>query len=97
LLAFIARQFSSERDSFILLAAVLGCFTLWNFGFIFQWGAHLIPVRGPISWKELARNQVEVVPHQIAGQVKNFLFRRSEMMQKIEQRDIEQMKNAPAQ
>jgi hypothetical protein len=94
LLAFIARRFSSERNAFILLATVLTCFTLWNFGFIFQWGAHLIPVRGPISWSEMARNQVEVVPHQIAGDLKKFLFRRSDLMRQIEQRDIEQLKKS---
>jgi len=34
----------------------------WNLGFIFQWGANLIPNRGPISWREVVYNQVVVVP-----------------------------------
>lgn len=96
LLTSIGSRFSSARNSFVLLAAALACFALWNFGFIFQWGAHLIPVRGPISWNEMARNQVEVVPHQIVSHFKSFLFRRSDLMRQIEQRDIEQLKNAPA-
>ena len=47
LLEFAARRFSSQRTSFVLLSVLLTCFAMWNFGFIFQWGAHLIPVRGP--------------------------------------------------
>ena len=35
---------------------------LWNLGLIFQWGTHLIPARGPISFREAAYNQFAVVP-----------------------------------
>ena len=91
LLEFAARQFSSQRTSFVLLSVLLFCFAMWNFGFIFQWGAHLIPVRGPISWSEMAYNQFAVVPHEITVQLRTYIFRRRALMHQIEQRDIEQL------
>ncbi len=39
---------------------------IWNMGLVFQWGTHLIPARGPISWRDAAYNQVAVVPVQAA-------------------------------
>jgi hypothetical protein len=91
LLEFVARPFRSSRTSFTLLSVILACFALWNFGFIFQWGAHLLPVRGPISWSEMIHNQFAVVPGEITAQVRTYLFRRQTLMRQIEQRDIEQL------
>ena len=59
---------------------------------MFQWGSHLIPARGPISFPEMIRNQFTVVPRQITSQLEKYLFRRKAMMQQIEQRDVEQLK-----
>jgi hypothetical protein len=94
LLAAASRRLSSPRNSFVLLAAILVCFVCWNFAFIFQWGAHLIPVRGPISWSSMVHNQFVVVPREISSQIRVYLFRRPTLMQQIEQRDIEQLKNS---
>jgi hypothetical protein len=68
-------------------------FVAFNFGLIFQWGTHLIPARGPISWRTAAYNQVVVVPAMAAGMVKNYLTRRSGLMDRIEQEDVRQMKS----
>ena len=46
----------------ILSASATAVLILWNLGLIFQWGTHLIPARGPISWRDAAYNQVAVVP-----------------------------------
>jgi len=73
-------------------AFVLACFVLWNLAFLFQWGAHLIPARGPISWSEMIHNQFFVVPRRISADLQHYLFRRGDMMQQIEQRDSEQLK-----
>ena len=59
---------------------------------MFQWGSHLIPARGAVSWKEVANNQFRVVPVQITGQLRNYLFQRKQMMHSIEQRDVQQLK-----
>jgi hypothetical protein len=90
-----AQRFHSPRGSFVLLSCLLGCFVAWNLGFIFQWGTHLIPVRGPISWNEMIRNQFLVVPQEVSLQLHNYVFRRSSLMREIEQRDLEQLKNHP--
>ena len=50
-------------------ASLTALLVLWNLGLIFQWGTHLIPARGPISWREVAYNQVAVVPAEAAGTV----------------------------
>ncbi len=59
---------------------------------MFQWGAHLIPARGPISWSQMIHNQFFVVPRQLSAHLQNYLFHRHDLMRQIEQRDIEQMK-----
>ena len=73
----------------------LACFVFWNAGLMFQWGTHLIPARGAISFPQMIRNQFTVVPRQIAAQFEKYLFGRKAMMQQIEQRDLEQLKQPP--
>lgn len=85
--------FGSVRRAFVTAAALLLLFILWNAGFIFQWGAHLISPRGPVSFSEVAHNQIFVVPRQLSIGLKSYLFRRKAFMQQIEQRDIQQLEN----
>jgi hypothetical protein len=63
----------------------------WNMGFIFQWGDHLIPVRGPISWETMTYNQFHVVPKQIWETGKAFLFTRKRLLHQIEQKDMKEL------
>ena len=85
---------AEKRTATLASAALLGCFVLWNLGMIYQWGTHLIPARGPISFSQAAYNQFHVVPRQIDSQLRSYLFRRKALMQQIEQKDVEQMKNS---
>jgi hypothetical protein len=87
-----ANLFSNLRVAKIACAALVACFIFWNFGLIYQWGTHLIPVRGPISFREAAYNEFHVVPGQISSHLRSYFFRRGDLMQQIEQRDIEQLK-----
>jgi hypothetical protein len=64
----------------------------WNVGFIFQWGIHMVPARGEISWSSMVHNQVIDVPLRMTQALENYFIHRSEMMQHIEQEDIEQQK-----
>jgi hypothetical protein len=73
----------------------LACFVFWNAGLMFQWGTHLIPARGPISFPQMIQNQFLVVPRQIMKQSQEYLLGRKAMMQQIEQRDLEQLKKTP--
>ena len=86
-----ARFFASQRIAMMTLAAAAALLIVWNMAFIFQWGTHLVPARGPIVWSEMIHNQFAVVPREIATKAQGYLFHRSNLMQQIEQRDIEQM------
>jgi Dolichyl-phosphate-mannose-protein mannosyltransferase len=88
----VAEFFRSRKLSVALASLFLACFVFWNLGLMFQWGSHLIPSRGPVSWGEVAHNQFVVVPAQLAGQLRAYLFRRKELMHSIEQRDVQQLK-----
>ncbi len=92
LLARVATLFRSQRAAVATATAVLAALILWNAGFMFQWGAHLIPPRGPISWSEMIHNQFRVVPRQMAAHLENYLFHRHDLMRQIEDRDVEQLK-----
>jgi hypothetical protein len=83
--------FPSQRTALAAASAVLACFILWNAAFMFQWGTHLVPARGPISWSEMFHNQFSVVPRQLAAHLRNYLFHRHDLMRQIEEGDIEQM------
>jgi hypothetical protein len=95
LLERIATRFERPRAALAVSAGILACFVLWNLGLIYQWGAHMVPPRGPISFREAAHNQFSVVPARISSQLRSYLFRRSDMMRQIEQRDLEQLKSIP--
>lgn len=86
-----ARFFASQRTALAALGATAALLIVWNMAFIFQWGTHLVPARGPIAWSEMVHNQFAVVPREIASKAQGYLFHRSKLMQQIEQRDIEQM------
>src|SRR5262249_806386 len=90
-----ASLFRSTRAALITSSVVLACFVLWNMAFMFQWGTHLVPARGAISWREMVHNQFVVVPADVSARLKGYLFDRSKLMQQIEQRDIEQQNQQP--
>jgi hypothetical protein len=90
-----AQLFHSRRAALAAACALLAVFTLWNAGLMFQWGSHLIPARGPISFSEMAHNQFFVVPRQLSADLQRYLFKRKVLMQQIEDRDIQQLKNNP--
>jgi len=72
-------------------------FVLWNMGLIFQWGTHAIPVRGPISWNEAARNQFELVPVRAEEIMKSYFVNRTSLMKQIEQEDVNELKSVRSQ
>ena len=80
------------RRAFALSGALTALLILWNFGMMYQWGMHLIPVRGPISWRKAAHNQVAVVPSHLARDVRHYVLSRSSLMRHIEDEDVRQLK-----
>jgi hypothetical protein len=95
LLERAAKLFRNPRAALATVSGFLGGLILWNLAFMFQWGTHLVPARGPISWSEMIRNQVLVVPGEISAKAQDYLFHRANLMRQIEDRDIEQLEKQP--
>ena len=87
-----AKWFKSIRIAGLALAAVTGLFIVWNLAFIFQWGTHLVPARGPISWKQMVSNQFTVVPQQLWGKTKVYFGNRAALMRQIDEQDVKQLR-----
>ena len=92
---WLARAWS-ERRAWIAATAGTALLILWNLGMMYQWGTHLIPPRGPISWHEAVHNQFAVVPGQAARTFEKYLFRRGQFMRHIEEEDMKQLKSQPS-
>lgn len=90
--AWLARRLH-ERRAFAVIGSLIAALVLWNAGLVFQWGTHLIPARGPISWRTAVHNQFAVVPRQAGDVVKAYLSGRSALMNRIERQDVEQLKS----
>ena len=75
-----------------LAGSAIALFVVWNVGLIFQWGTHLVPARGKISWSEMVHNQLVVVPLRMTHSLQTYFLHRTDMMQHIEQEDIEQQR-----
>jgi hypothetical protein len=88
----VRNWWTSERTALLSIATVLVLFAVWNVGFIFQWGDHLIPVRGTISWRAMAYNQFRVVPEKIWETGEAFLFARKRLLHQIEQKDMQELR-----
>ena len=90
LLQRVAGYFRSRTSAVAAISSVLACFVIWNLGLIFQWGTRLIPARGQVVWGEVVHNQFVVVPRELSSQVAEYLLRRRQMMNRIEQHDAPQ-------
>jgi hypothetical protein len=91
LLERTAKLFRNPPAALTAASIFLGSLILWNVAFMFQWGTHLVPARGPISWSQMIHNQFFVVPREISAKVQNYLFHRANLMRQIEDRDIQQL------
>jgi hypothetical protein len=85
--------FHDGTRAFVAAGGMVILLSMWNAGFTYQWGEHLLPVRGEISFREMIHNQFFVVPREVGTHFRAYLFERKEEMQRIEQQDIKQMRN----
>jgi len=92
---FLARSWQ-ERRATIIASTATYALIVWNFGLVFQWGMHLIPARGPVSWRQVAYNQFRVVPVEGIHEINLYLRRRQELMIQIENTDVMQLKKQGA-
>jgi hypothetical protein len=86
------RLFKTERRAFVAAATLALLFIAWNIGFIFQWGAHMVPVRGAISWSAMIRNQFTEVPSRILESGEQYLLSRKKLIHQIDQKDLEELR-----
>ena len=92
LVSALSDWLGNPRRAMAVACPVLAVLIVWNFGFIFQWGTHMVPARGEISWKSMVHNQFVEVPLQMERTLDTYFTHRGELMQHIEQQDIEQQK-----
>ena len=93
---WVARSWSDQRAR-ILAPMATAVLILWNLGLVFQWGTHLVPARGPISWRDAVYNQVAVVPVKVGRTLANYLTQRRQLMHRIEDEDVKHLKAQPAE
>jgi hypothetical protein len=93
----VGHYFRDGARAFVAAAGLVVLLSVWNAGFIFQWGEHLVPVRGEISFREMIYNQLFVVPRELGRHLSAYLFNRKDEMQKIEEKDKQQMQNPGSQ
>ena len=75
-----------------LAYGAIAALIVWNMAFIYQWGMHLVPARGPISWHQMAYNQFAVVPERLATDIGQYFSHRKRLMKHIETIDVDQLK-----
>jgi hypothetical protein len=92
LLSAFAEWVRKPARAMALSGAVIALLAIWNGGFIFQWGTHLVPARGEISWSEMTHNQLVVVPSRLTRSLQSYFLHRGDMMQRIEDGDIGQQR-----
>jgi hypothetical protein len=92
LLSSFSNWLGKTTHAVAVACPVLALIIAWNAGFIFQWGTHMVPARGEISWSTMIRNQFAEVPLRVTHGLETYFTRRSEMMLQMEQEDIEQQK-----
>jgi hypothetical protein len=86
-------QWVGKRSRAMAVATVgISLFVLWNIGFIFQWGTHMVPARGEISWREMTHNQVVDVPLHLTRTLGTYFSHRQDFMRDIEQEDVDHLK-----
>lgn len=87
-----AERMRNARSALAGASSLTALLILWNLAFIFQWGTHMVPARGPISWKQMARNQFLTVPRQAMVDLRAYATNRRGLMRQIEQEDVRQLK-----
>ena len=90
LLSAFSGLLGKTQRAVAIVCPILTLFIAWNIGFIFQWGTHMVPARGEISWSIMIHNQFVEVPRRMTRSLETYFTRRGEMMQHIEQEDIQQ-------
>jgi hypothetical protein len=93
LLQECSRRFKRTQTTVAFIIAAVGFAILWNLAFIFQWGTGLVPHVGPISWRQMAYDQITVVPAKLGAELNAYFTHRKGMMKRIELEDLKHPPN----
>jgi hypothetical protein len=91
----LSTHFKRIKTPTIAFSTLAACFVFWNVGLMYQWGTHLVPARGPVSFRAASYNQIHVVPFQIGSRLWTYFSRRGQLMEQIEQKDVDQQREKP--
>ena len=86
-LAWLARR---GRALPLALVALL---CVWNAGFVFQWGLNIVPNRGPVDFRAVARNQFIVVPARLAATAGAYFRNRAAFTREVESGDADERRS----
>jgi len=75
-----------QRTLSALVVVLIG----WNAGFMFQWGTNIIPNLGPVSFAQVAINQVTVVPAALTTFLRGYFSDRRGTQREVEAEDYRQ-------
>ena len=78
LISSIAKWLGSPSRATAVAGAAVALLIIWNMAFIFQWGTHMVPARGEISWSAMVHNQFEAVPQRLTQSVKTYFLDRGD-------------------
>jgi len=89
----LANWVKDARLALIIVRSMTALLIVWNLAFIFQWGSHMVPARGEISWKQMVRNQFLEVPKRATSYFIAYFSNRRGLMHQIEDVDVRQWKH----
>ncbi len=72
-----AVRWIDKRTGKQLVLGICAVLILWNLGLMLQYGARIIPSSGPVSFLEIARNNLFVMPGRAVSILRTFFFSRS--------------------
>lgn len=84
-------EIASPRGRRAGMAAVI-VLAVWNAGFIFQWGTNIIPNRGAVDLRQVAVNQVTVVPARIVSFLERYVADRRGAQETVEREDASEQR-----
>src|SRR5439155_21952941 len=90
-IGFCANLFQVSRA---LVTAYVFVLIIWNLVLIFQWETNIIPNRGPVAWKQVVRNQFEIVPQHIFATAVAYAKGRENLLASIQQEDMKEVETS---
>ena len=87
-----AAAWNAPRAMAVAARTLVAVLIAWNLLFMFQWGTHMVPVRGGISFRAMARAQFTTAPLRLKDTLLKYLTHRKSMMNQIENIDVQQIR-----